>query len=1001
MNRNYFVAGLLATIIVCYTTPSIAEDPIVSYGEQGVADGDFDGATGIDIDGEGRVYITDRQRNRVLNYTIDGEFGAESAFFYPGPPQVSFDQVTDVAIGDNDWLYLANEDDAQIVVLDGDFDIIGTFGTQCVAPEIPGVGCSDPDGAGPLAVGDGQFNGPAGIAFGLNNRIVVADTGNDRIQVFDANGNFILKFGSGGTAQGEFEIPSGVDVDPDGNIYVADTANDRVQVFDENGSFIREFGSMCNLETTSGCVDPDGGGPLELGDGQFNSARDLTVDYGGNVYVVDGFNNRIQIFDSNGDFVRKFSLPDDTANVSGIAVDALGRIHVTTSNASGTPSGVPFIVGVFEHDSDGDSLPDLWEVAGIDFDLDGNIDFDLTNAGTDYRGQTITADPNRKDIFVEIDYFDCGVAGGDCDAGDTSSHRPRDGALDLIVQAFNDAPVTPGDGINLWVQVDEALPHQNACNFDDGCFDTIKATNFGTSGEQNDPDILAGKALVFRYNLWVHDKEVGNSSSGVAEGKANETGNDFIVSLGTNWSGGVGTLDDQAGTFMHELGHTLGLGHGGGDNVNCKSNYLSVMNYLYTLTGLQPSGQFDFSRDALPTSGFLKEDALNETIGIQDGGFTTFYGPPDASGNLQVGNGFGSIDWDADGTPDDNPAEPKDINYIGVWGCGLDDDGVGEPSNNPTETLNGFVDWDIIKIGFRDSPNFADGQRSEPEIELDHETAEKLKELVWISQLDRIYKYAPKFICGVQEDLEEFRLTPGRYASVVNILNPGREIATFRKKLALAFPPKEQEAGRVYRISLDRLRPNEALKVDCEDVRENVFDGRFPTPYIEGFVTVESNHSLDVVGVYTTATLKEELGLPRHSDMEIERAPERIIELIDTSPLPDLIIDDSFDLNASCQGYGAIVKCEIRVGFGVRNIGNATADPFNVRIIRKLDGSILADVPEKENLSAGEVATLSAGFEVPVNQNEKDARVICLNADSPNNDVMEKNEDNNKRCLTF
>lgn len=1001
MNRNYLVAGLLAATIATYTTPSKAEDPVTSYGERGVAAGTFDGATGIDIDGEGRVYITDRHRNRVLNYTIDGEFVAESPFFFPGPPAVHLDQVTDIAIGDNDWMYLANEDDAQIVILDSDFDIIGTFGTQCVAPEIPGVGCSDPDGAGPLVVGDGQFNEPAGIAFGLNNRIVLADTGNDRIQVFDANGNFILKFGSEGTGQGEFDMPSGVDIDPDSNIYVADTANDRVQVFNESGSFIREFGGTCNLETTGGCVDPDGGGPLELGDGQFNSVRDLTVDYAGTVYVVDGSNNRIQIFDSNGNFVRKFSLPDDTANVRGIAVDALGRIHVTTSNASGTPAGVPFIVGVFENDSDGDSLPDLWEIAGIDFDLDGNIDFDLTNAGTDYRGQTMTADPNRKDIFVEIDYFDCTMAGGDCDAGDTSSHRPRDAALDLIVQAFNDAPVTPGDGINLWVQVDEALPHQNVCEFEDDCFDAIKATNFGTQGEQGDPGTLAGKALVFRYNLWVHDKEEGNDSSGVAEGKANETGNDFIVSLGTNWSGGVGSLDEQAGTFMHELGHTLGLGHGGGDNINCKPNYLSVMNYIFTMGGLQPSGQFDFSRDALPTSGFLKEDALNETIGIQDGGFTTFYGPRDASGDFQVGNGFGSIDWDADGTMDDNPAEPTDINFLGIWGCGLDDDGAGEPSNNPTETLNGFVDWDIIQIGFRDSPNFADGQRTEAETEIDRETADIVKEHVWISQLDRIYKYAPKFVCGVQEDPEEFRLAPGRYASVVNILNPGREIATFRKKLALAFPPKEQEAGKVYTISLDRLRPDEALKVDCEDVRENVFDGRFPAPYIEGFVTVESNQSLDIVGIYTTATLMDELGSPRHSDMEIERAPERIIELVDESPLPDLIIDGRFDLNANCQGSGVIVKCEIRVGFGVRNIGDATAGPFSVHIVRKLDGSTLADVPQTDQLPAGEVATLSAGFELPVIHNEEDARVICLKADSPSNEVMEKNEDNNERCLTF
>ena len=71
-------------------------------------------------------------------------------------------------------------------------------------------------------------------------------------------------------------------------------------------------------------------------------------------------------------------------------------------------------------------------------------------------------------------------------------------------------------------------------------------------------------------------------------------GNDFIVSLGCGFGGSdpsggsIGTVDEQSGTFMHELGHNLNLGHGGlatlaigsaNYNMNCKPNYLSVMNY--------------------------------------------------------------------------------------------------------------------------------------------------------------------------------------------------------------------------------------------------------------------------------------------------------------------------------------------------------------------------------------------------------------------------------------
>jgi DNA-binding beta-propeller fold protein YncE len=62
--------------------------------------------------------------------------------------------------------------------------------------------------------------------------VFVADTANDRIQVFDSSGTFITKWGSSGTGDGEFNSPQGVAVDPStGNVFVADTFNDRIQVF--------------------------------------------------------------------------------------------------------------------------------------------------------------------------------------------------------------------------------------------------------------------------------------------------------------------------------------------------------------------------------------------------------------------------------------------------------------------------------------------------------------------------------------------------------------------------------------------------------------------------------------------------------------------------------------------------------------------------------------------------------------------------------------------------
>jgi len=92
--------------------------------------------------------------------------------------------------------------------------------------------------------GDGQFENPTGIAVDSGGNIYVADTFNDRVQVFKPGGLFWFTFGSVGAVNGKFNDPYGIAVDSVGNIYVADTFNDRVQVFKPNGDFQFAFGSV-------------------------------------------------------------------------------------------------------------------------------------------------------------------------------------------------------------------------------------------------------------------------------------------------------------------------------------------------------------------------------------------------------------------------------------------------------------------------------------------------------------------------------------------------------------------------------------------------------------------------------------------------------------------------------------------------------------------------------------------------------------------------------------
>ena len=164
----------------------------------------------------------------------------------------------------------------------------------------------------------GCFTWPRGVTVGQNNSIVVADSSNHRVQVFDSTGRFSFEFGSYGSNEGEFDCLAGVCVNRIGQFIVSDRYNHRIQLFDPTGRFLRAFGS----EGRS--------------DGRFSYPWGITTDALGFIYVCDKENHRIQVFQSDGMFVGKFGTIGSRTGMLEhphyVAVSNTNRVVISDSN---------------------------------------------------------------------------------------------------------------------------------------------------------------------------------------------------------------------------------------------------------------------------------------------------------------------------------------------------------------------------------------------------------------------------------------------------------------------------------------------------------------------------------------------------------------------------------------------------------------------------------------------------------------------------------------------
>jgi len=167
-----------------------------------------------------------------------------------------------------------------------------------------------------------NFWGPRGVAVDDQGIVYITDTGNKRVVIFDSNGNTLASFGGAGLGVGQFDEPVGIDVDDQGRIYIADTWNKRIQVMIPAGD------TLTYPSNITWDIDAWYGESLD-------NKPFLAIDKDYNSYIADPIYGRVLVFDIEGNFLRAWggfgSSPGEIGTVGGLAVDADGSVWVSDS----------------------------------------------------------------------------------------------------------------------------------------------------------------------------------------------------------------------------------------------------------------------------------------------------------------------------------------------------------------------------------------------------------------------------------------------------------------------------------------------------------------------------------------------------------------------------------------------------------------------------------------------------------------------------------------------
>jgi RHS repeat-associated protein len=234
---------------------------------------------GMALDGLGYLYVGDSANNRALKISLAD--GSAAATFGSGvgswPNQLKYPEG--IAFDQDKNLWVAEGGNQRFSVFQKD----GTF-----VKAVTAVG--------------GTWNDPWQIRI-QNGMIWELDRGNNKLQTFDLQGNYLASYASGGNGNGQVNDSRGFELDADGGIYMADGNGNRVVRFDVCGLYPTPTPSATPAKAP--CEEADINGTWKAD--QMNGVSGLGVDSSGNLFVSNWGTGNVLVYDSNRVYQRSFS----------------------------------------------------------------------------------------------------------------------------------------------------------------------------------------------------------------------------------------------------------------------------------------------------------------------------------------------------------------------------------------------------------------------------------------------------------------------------------------------------------------------------------------------------------------------------------------------------------------------------------------------------------------------------------------------------------------------